>query len=580
MKTYLLGTRGSDLALTQSNWVATRLREVGLNVEIMPITTSGDRTRKPLALLGGVGVFAAALREAIADGTCDFAVHSMKDLPTAPVAGLTIAAVPEREDPADVLILRPGLSRLPEGAMVGTGSPRRAAQLRALYPGVRIADLRGNVPTRIARADTDDLDAVVLAASGLHRLGWPRDGGVLSQLLGCRRVVSLPLLPAAAQGALAVETRRELLAADEDFAAAMRAISCADTFAAASAERGVLAALEAGCAAPVGALATRTDNQLCLTAGVFGLDGQHSVRCEQSVALPATPEEAARLGRAVADELLERGAGKVANLAAKLPGGRTDAIPAHAPTDTGPLAGRLIFVPRSGDDAIVDAIRAAGAAVVATEVIESLPLAFDEEAVAEQLATGHYSVVALTSARTVAHLPQRIVTALRESGAEVACVGPATASAATAAGLQVRIVGTHDAVALASEIGAGSGQVWLPCSALAKPTLARELEARGWQVTRSDIYTMRPTDQLDSDIASAFHRGQFDAIVITSGSVARALVERVGHAGPGTAVVTIGEPSATAVRAGGGIVAAIAPAPTPAGIVQALATAFSAMPGK
>lgn len=580
MKRYLLGTRGSDLAVTQSQWVASRLQAVGLSVEIMPITTSGDRTRKPLALLGGVGVFAAALREAIADGSCDFAVHSMKDLPTAPVAGLTIAAVPTREDPADVLILRPGLAKLPEGAMVGTGSPRRAAQLRAHYPGVRIADLRGNVPTRIARADSGDLDAVVLAASGLHRLGWPGDSGVLSELLAARTVISLPLLPAAAQGALAVETRSELLETDADFAAAMRAISCADTFAAASAERGVLAALEAGCAAPVGALATRKDNQLCLSAGVFGLDGSRAVTAEQSVALPATPAEAAELGRAVAGELLNRGAGEVANLAAKLPGGRTDAIPAHAPTDTGPLAGRLIFVPRSGDDAIVRAIRAAGGAVVATEVTESLPLAFDDQQVAEQLADGAYQLVALTSARTVAHLPTPIITALSEGGVQVACVGPATANAAKAAGLQVRIVGTHDAVALANAIGPGSGRVWLPCSALAKPTLARELENLGWQVTRSDIYTMRPTDQLDSDIASAFHRGQFDAIVITSGSVARALVQRVGHAGPGTAVVTIGEPSAKAVRAGGGIVAAIAPEPTPAGIVQALSAALVSMPGK
>ncbi|MDO5726589.1 MAG: uroporphyrinogen-III synthase [Bowdeniella nasicola] len=221
------------------------------------------------------------------------------------------------------------------------------------------------------------------------------------------------------------------------------------------------------------------------------------------------------------------------------------------------------------------AIRAAGGAVVATPLTRSQSLPVPTGELAAKLSGGDIDLVALTSARTIDHLPAALRHEIAANQLPVACVGPATAAAASAAGFHVTVTGTSDATALAAAIGSGSGRVWLPCSALAKPTLATQLRARGWHVNRTEVYTMTPVDQLDSDIVSAFHRGQFDALVITSGSVSRALVELVGHAGPGTALVTIGEPSARAVRAGGGIVAAIAPQPTPTGIVSALMEVLS-----
>ena len=274
-----LGTRGSRLALTQSGQVAEALmaagapgegsgaRRDGLDIDLVTVRTDGDGDRTPLRSLGGVGVFAARLRHALLDGEVDLVVHSFKDLPTQPVEGLKVICVPAREDPRDVLCARDGLTLadLPEGARVGTGSPRRAAQLLAARPDLEVVDLRGNVPTRLARVrgletvgvGTDepvapsradaagDLDAVVLALSGLRRLGLEH---CASEVLDLET-----MLPAPAQGALAVEAR-----ADEDSAELARAAAALDdepTRLAVTAERALMARLGAGCAAPVGAWA-------------------------------------------------------------------------------------------------------------------------------------------------------------------------------------------------------------------------------------------------------------------------------------------------------------------------------------
>ena len=274
-----LGTRGSRLALTQSGQVAEALmaagapgegsgaRRDGLDIELVTVRTDGDGDRTPLRSLGGVGVFAARLRHALLDGEVDLVVHSFKDLPTQPVEGLEVICVPPREDPHDALCARDGLTlaTLPEGARVGTGSPRRAAQLLATRPDLEVVDLRGNVPTRLARvrgleavgvgtdepvapsrADaTGDLDAVVLALSGLRRLGLEH---FASEVLGLET-----MLPAPAQGALAVEAR-----AGECSTALARAVAVLDdepTRLAVMAERALMARLGAGCAAPVGAWA-------------------------------------------------------------------------------------------------------------------------------------------------------------------------------------------------------------------------------------------------------------------------------------------------------------------------------------
>ncbi|WP_146794794.1 hydroxymethylbilane synthase [Agrococcus baldri] len=310
MSVLRVGTRGSELAMAQCAALAKRFAG---EVELVPITTKGDTDRSSLSQLGGTGVFVSALRDALLDGTVDVAVHSLKDLPTGEAEGIELAAVAKREDSRDALVARDGLrfAELPEGARVGTGSPRRAAQLRVARPDLEIVDIRGNVPTRIARALGDaetgegaDLDAVVLALAGLNRLGLERHATDLLDL------IDFPTAPG--QGALAVEIR----AGD---AAARKAVAKADhasTRAAADAERRVLAGLEAGCAAPLAAHAEVADGMLFLTATAYATDGSKRLSASHAYTLDGT--SAAELAEAAADvaeravaELMEAGAAEL-----------------------------------------------------------------------------------------------------------------------------------------------------------------------------------------------------------------------------------------------------------------------------
>ena len=293
-----VGTRASLLARTQTDSVASVL---GVPVEIVPIVTAGDRSAAAVAELGGTGVFVSALRTALLEERIDVAVHSYKDLPTAPADGIAIAAVPRRADPRDALVARDGLTlgELPPGSRIGTGSPRRAAQLRALGLGLEIVPVRGNVDTRLGRVGAGDLDAVVLALAGLRRLG--RDGEV-TEILD-----PIQVLPAPAQGALAVECR----SSDEQTLAALAALDDADSRAVVAAERALLAALEAGCSAPVGALAEVAEGddgpEVFLRGSVTAIDGSDAVRL--SATGPTTDAEG--VGRRLAAELLADGADKM-----------------------------------------------------------------------------------------------------------------------------------------------------------------------------------------------------------------------------------------------------------------------------
>src|SRR5699024_824145 len=243
-----VGTRASNLAQTQTGTVVDALAETGLAVQTVPMTSDGDRTRASLASLGGTGVFAANLRRALLAGECDAVVHSLKDLPTTPHPGLRIAATPAREDPRDALCARDGLTlaTLPEGARVGTGSPRRAAQLRTRRPDLQVSDIRGNVETRLGFVTSGELDAVVLAAAGLHRVDRAE---AITEYLD---LADWPTAPG--QGVLAVEVREEEDHAD--LLTALEQVHDPAAWAAVTAERAVLAALEAGCAAPVAAHGT------------------------------------------------------------------------------------------------------------------------------------------------------------------------------------------------------------------------------------------------------------------------------------------------------------------------------------
>ena len=297
-----IGTRASNLARAQSALVADALTQAtGRRTELVLIRTEGDLSSKPLATIGGTGVFVSALREALLRGEVDLAVHSLKDLPTAPPDGIALAAVPAREDPRDVVVARDGLTlgELTPGSRVGTGAPRRASQIAALGLGVEVVGVRGNVDTRLAKVASGELDAVVLARAGLSRLGRADEA---TEVLD-----PLQMLPAPGQGALALECRadgelRELV---------RRALDDPATRACVTAERTLLAELEAGCSAPVGALAEVAEgdlgDELWIRAVALSLDGALSVRRSASGPL----DDAVGLGQKVAAEMLAEGAAEL-----------------------------------------------------------------------------------------------------------------------------------------------------------------------------------------------------------------------------------------------------------------------------
>jgi len=299
--TIRLGTRRSVLATTQAGMIADQLRGLGHTVEMVEITTIGDTSTVSLASIGGTGVFAAAIRRALLAGEIDIAVHSLKDLPVAPEPGLLIAAIPVREDPRDALVARDGLTlgELPVGSVVGTGSPRRVAQLAALGLGLRVTDIRGNVDTRISLVHSGSCDAVLLARAGLSRLG--RLDEVTESL------DPLQMLPAPGQGALAVECRADRA----DLREALSPLDDPDTRACVSAERALLASLEAGCTAPVGALAEVVEGEngteLFLRAFAGSPDASIDLRRSRIGSLK-DPE---RLGSELAAVLLNEGAADI-----------------------------------------------------------------------------------------------------------------------------------------------------------------------------------------------------------------------------------------------------------------------------
>ncbi len=299
LQTVRVGTRASTLARAQTGWVAERLGN--LAIEIVPVSTYGDRSTESVAQLGGTGVFVSALREALLESRIDVAVHSFKDLPVGLAEGIELGAVPTREDARDALVARDGLTlgELPAGARVGTGSPRRAAQLRALGLGLEVVPIRGNVDTRLAMVADGRVDAVLLALAGLRRIGRADE---VTEIID-----PLQMLPAPAQGALAVECR----AGDEATRALLAALDDADARSTATAERAVLAALQAGCSAPIGAMAevavADEGPELYLRGSVTALDGNDAVRCSTT----GSTTQAEEVGRRLAADLLDSGATKM-----------------------------------------------------------------------------------------------------------------------------------------------------------------------------------------------------------------------------------------------------------------------------
>ncbi|MEU0488439.1 hydroxymethylbilane synthase [Nocardiopsis sp. NPDC006139] len=302
-----LATRRSNMATSQSRLVADAITErTGRAIELVLITSFGDVTKAHLTQLGGTGVFVNALRDELAADAVDFAVHSLKDLPTAPADGLVLAAIPERDDPRDALCARDGLkfADLPAGARIGTGSPRRVAQLAALRPDLEYVPIRGNAETRLGKVASGELDAVVLAYAGLVRVGRMAD---VTDVFDPELV-----LPAPGQGALAVECRADRAEGDLAY---LSAVDHPATRLAVVAERTVLSELEAGCAAPVGAhaLYDADSGELRLRAAVVATDGSESVRGERAAAVggPTDVEGAAALGRELARTMIADGADRI-----------------------------------------------------------------------------------------------------------------------------------------------------------------------------------------------------------------------------------------------------------------------------
>ncbi|WP_026152767.1 hydroxymethylbilane synthase [Actinopolyspora halophila] len=300
--TLRIGTRGSALAMAQSSTVAEELERAGYTTELVRVSTPGDQSQAPINEIG-VGVFTSALREALAAGEVDVAVHSYKDLPTAADPRLALAAVPSREDPRDALVARDGLTlgELPPGSAVGTGSPRRASQLEALGLGLEVRGIRGNVDTRMRKVTDGELDAVVLARAGLARVGRLE---VITESLD-----PLQMLPAPAQGALAVECRVE----DVDTEHLLQSVLDDEASrVAVAAERAMLAALEAGCSAPVGALAGVVEDldEDGRAVRRLSMRGVAATEDNELLRASATGETTAaeQLGTGIAAQLLEAGA--------------------------------------------------------------------------------------------------------------------------------------------------------------------------------------------------------------------------------------------------------------------------------
>lgn len=290
----VIGSRGSQLALWQAHHIAACLQKLGVETRLEIIKTTGDKiTDVPLAQVGGKGLFTKEIEEALLAGSIDLAVHSLKDMPTALPAGLTLAAIPEREDPRDALIGK-SLAELGPGSRVGTSSLRRAAQLHALGRGLVIENLRGNVDTRLRKLDEGQYDTIVLAAAGLRRLGWAdRIQELLDPAIMC---------PAAGQGALAIETRDDSGAAYET----ARKLDHAETNAAVTAERALLAKLEGGCQVPIGAHGHFEGSTLHLQAIVASPDGTRAMR--DSATGSGNP---AALGRELGERMLASGAREI-----------------------------------------------------------------------------------------------------------------------------------------------------------------------------------------------------------------------------------------------------------------------------
>ncbi len=533
----IIGSRGSQLALWQANWVAARLAELGVETHLEIIKTTGDKiTDVPLAKVGSKGLFTKEIEEALLDRRIDLAVHSLKDLPTILPDGLTVAAIPEREIPFDALI-GSTLEALPHGARVGTSSLRRSAQLKRLRPDLIIEPIRGNLDTRLRKLDEGQFQAILLAGAGLRRLGW---GHRITELLPADL-----MCPAVGQGALAIETRDD----QGDAFLICSKLDHAPTRAAVTAERAVLAALGGGCQVPIGAHATVENDQLTLRAVVIHPEGEpfFDDRCSAPAASAAT------LGAAAAHRLLSLGARAIL---ASVYGGDL------------PLAGRRILVTRAQSQAgtFSSKLRALGAEVVELPVIEIHPIPFERP----DWTSYHWAI--FTSANAVeAFFSSTAAT----PGPKLCAIGPATAEALRAIGLQPDLL-PEDFVAesLAETLSSESLQgkrILLPRAASAREIIPEQLRALGAHVDVLPVYENRVPAGLAERTRDLLSSWKPDWITLTSSSTAKNLL---AAAGPdllaGCSIASIGPITSDTARRLGLPVALEAPQSTTDSLVETI----------
>lgn len=541
MKTALIiGSRGSQLALWQANHIKSCLEALGAEVRIEIIRTTGDKiTDVPLAKVGGKGLFTKEIEEALLDGRIDLAVHSLKDLPTELPAGLTLAAVPERELPYDAL-LGAKLSEIPQGARVGTSSLRRSAQLRALRPDLVLENIRGNLDTRIRKLDEGQYDAILLAAAGLRRLGWENR---IAELLPPEA-----MCPAVGQGALGIETRDHGPALE-----ICRKLEHAPTRAAVEAERALLAGLGGGCQVPIGAHATVERGCLKLRAVVAHPGGSTILRhqCEGAA------DDAKSVGTQAAKALLDAGA-------------RDILVEVYG--ETQPLKGKRVVVTRAREQAgpFADQLRRLGAEVVELPAIELAAIEFTPVDLTV------YDWLVFTSANGVRFF-------FRTQGrpvnlhAKIAVVGPATAWALQEFGLTAAIVAEEHAAeglldALAN-VDLSHNNILLPVAASTRDVLPRELTARGANVATLPVYRNTAPEGLEQAAQALFTAGpKPEWITFMSPSAVKNILAAAGHdALSGVKIASIGGVTSEAIRKHGLTVTVEADPSTAEALAEAMA---------
>lgn len=555
-----IGTRTSQLAMWQTKHIAHLLQTASPSVrcDLYPVVTQGDRRLdRPLPEIGGKGLFTAELEQALLDGRIDLAVHSLKDLPVQDVPGLVIGAIPARADVRDVLIAREGwtLATLPPGAIVGTSSLRRQAQLAAYRPDLQVHPIRGNVDTRLRKVLEGDYHAAVMAAAGISRLDLRHHVTEWLELD--------TMLPAPGQGALAVQCRADdvvilaLLAALDD-----RAVRVAVT-----AERQVLKRLGGGCSAPVAAYATIGGRgAIHLRARVAGVDGRCVVDAE------ASGEDSATLAETVAQLLLAQGAEEIL-VATRKPA-----------SEVQPLAGKRVLITRAAHQVgeLVMLLEAAGATPLVMPTVQTVPLA---EQALSGLDITRYGWIIFTSANAVRFFldlyPQvKSGNGRRDGRPAIAAVGPATASALVDSGISVDAMpatytGTEVPAALGDIQGA---RILLPRSAIADDALPAALRASGAAVDELPLYTAVARFPDEVTLSSVIAGGVVDAVLFTSPSTVRGFVTVAAdapelHALTQDAVLAcIGPTTAAALAETGRSAHVTAAVHTVSGLVDALIT--------